>query len=59
MTTNSGFFTVIGASLDNIASGNFEYVLSNRQPIFEISDPDARKHVYGMPYEEWKTKYQK
>jgi len=24
-----------------------------------ISDPDARKHVYGMPYEEWKTKYQK
>ena len=25
----------------------------------EISDPDARKHVYGMSYEEWKTKYQK
>ena len=25
----------------------------------EISDPDARKLVYGMPYEEWKTKYQK
>jgi len=25
----------------------------------EISDPDARKHIYGMPYEEWKTKYQK
>ena len=25
----------------------------------EIADPDARKHVYGMPYEEWKTKYQK
>ena len=25
----------------------------------EISDPDARKHVYGMPYEEWKQKYQK
>ena len=24
-----------------------------------ISDPDARKHVYGMPYEDWKTKYQK
>ena len=25
----------------------------------EISDPDARKHVYGMPYYEWKEKYQK
>ena len=25
----------------------------------EISDLEARKHVYGMPYEEWKKKYQK
>ena len=25
----------------------------------EISDSDARKHIYGMSYEEWKTKYQK
>jgi len=25
----------------------------------EISDPDARKHVYGISYEEWKKKYQK
>ena len=25
----------------------------------EISDPDARKHIYGMPFEEWKKKYQK
>ena len=25
----------------------------------EISDPDARKHIYGMPYSEWKEKYQK
>jgi len=24
-----------------------------------ISDADARKHVYGMPYDEWKQKYQK
>ncbi len=24
-----------------------------------ISDPDARKHIYGMPYNEWKEKYQK
>ena len=25
----------------------------------EISDPAARKHVYGIPYDEWKKKYQK
>ena len=25
----------------------------------EISDPDARRHVYGMSYEEWKKKFQK
>ena len=25
----------------------------------EISDPDARKHVYGISYDEWKKKYQK
>ena len=25
----------------------------------EISDPDARKHVYGMPYDMWKKKFQK
>ena len=25
----------------------------------EISDYDSRKHVYGMPYEEWKKKFQK
>ena len=25
----------------------------------EISDQDARKHVYGMSYDEWKRKYQK
>ena len=24
----------------------------------EISDPEARERIYGMPYEEWKTKYQ-
>ena len=23
----------------------------------EISDPEAREHVYGMPYSEWKEKY--
>ena len=25
----------------------------------EISDSEARKHVYGISYEEWKQKYQK
>jgi hypothetical protein len=25
---------------------------------FEISDPDAREAIYGMPYDEWKAKYQ-
>jgi hypothetical protein len=25
----------------------------------EISDPDAREQIYGMPYDEWKTRYQK
>jgi len=25
----------------------------------EISDPEARETVYGMPYDEWKSKHQK
>jgi len=25
----------------------------------EISDPDARELIYGMPYDDWKAKYQK
>jgi hypothetical protein len=25
----------------------------------EVSDPDAREMVYGMPYAEWKEKHQK
>ena len=25
----------------------------------EMSDPDARKYVYGMSYDEWKNKFQK
>ena len=24
-----------------------------------ISDPEAREYIYGMPYTEWKKKYQK
>jgi hypothetical protein len=26
---------------------------------YEISDPEAREAIYGMPYEEWKLKHQK
>lgn len=26
---------------------------------YEISDPEAREVIYGMPYEEWKQKHQK
>ena len=26
---------------------------------FNISNLDARKYVYGMPYDEWKEKFQK
>ena len=25
----------------------------------EISDPEAREIIYGMPYDEWKSKFQK
>lgn len=25
---------------------------------FELSDPDARERIYGMPYEDWKARYQ-
>ncbi len=25
---------------------------------FELSDPEAREIIYGMPYEEWKSRYQ-
>tara|TARA_B100001750_G_scaffold161745_1_gene130488 strand:+ start:155 stop:400 length:246 start_codon:yes stop_codon:yes gene_type:complete len=24
-----------------------------------VSDDDARQHIYGMPYDQWKKKYQK
>ena len=25
----------------------------------DVSDYESRKHIYGMPYDEWKIKYQK
>jgi hypothetical protein len=26
---------------------------------YELSDPEAREIIYGMPYDEWKLKHQK
>ena len=26
---------------------------------YELSDPEAREVIYGMPYDEWKAKHQK
>jgi len=26
---------------------------------YELSDPEAREAIYGMPYDEWKRKFQK
>jgi hypothetical protein len=26
---------------------------------YELSDPEAREIIYGMPYDEWKQKHQK
>ena len=25
---------------------------------FEVTDPEARERIYGMPYDEWKERYQ-
>ena len=25
----------------------------------ELSDPDARERIYGMPYDDWKARHQK
>ena len=25
---------------------------------FDLSDPQAREEIYGMPYEDWKERYQ-
>ncbi len=35
------------------------YLEEAKKKGIEITDPDAREHVYGMPYAEWKEKYQK
>tara|TARA_B100000965_G_C18930176_1_gene472721 strand:+ start:127 stop:372 length:246 start_codon:yes stop_codon:yes gene_type:complete len=35
------------------------YLEEAKKKGIEISDSDARKHVYGISYEEWKSKFQK
>jgi hypothetical protein len=35
------------------------YEEAARQVNVEVSREDARKRVYGMSYEEWKSKYQR
>ena len=34
------------------------YVAAAREKGIEISMDEARQHIYGMSYEEWKSKYQ-
>ena len=35
------------------------YLAAAREKGLEISEADAKQAVYGMPYEEWKLRYQK
>ena len=35
------------------------YRAAATERVVEISDPEAREVIYGMPYDEWKAKYQK
>lgn len=35
------------------------YVAAAQARGLEVSMDRAREHIYGMPYEEWKAKYQK
>ena len=44
-----------------LQSATFERLINHlrEKKGIEISDPDAREHVYGMPYSEWKEKYRK
>jgi hypothetical protein len=34
------------------------YLAEANERGFEISDPQAREEIYGMPYEDWKALYQ-
>jgi uncharacterized protein len=35
------------------------YLAEAQQRGLSLTDPEARKIVYGMPYDEWKQKFQK
>ena len=35
------------------------YVAAAREKGLDVSMDDARQHIYGMTYDEWKAKYQK
>ncbi len=35
------------------------YAAAASEAGIDISDEEAREHIYGMPYGEWKAKYQK
>ncbi len=35
------------------------YLAAAQEKGVALTDPEAREIVYGMPYEEWKAKYQK
>lgn len=35
------------------------YLAAAEEKGVKLGDPEAREIVYGMPYEEWKKKYQK
>ena len=35
------------------------YLAAAQERGVQLSDPEAREIVYGMPYEEWKRKHQK
>ena len=35
------------------------YVAAAREKGLEVSMDDARRHIYGMSYEEWKATYQR
>ncbi|HEX6241569.1 MAG TPA: DUF1244 domain-containing protein [Polyangiales bacterium] len=35
------------------------YLAAAKERELPLTDPEAREVVYGMPYEDWKAKYQK
>lgn len=35
------------------------YLAAAEEKGIDLSDPEAREIIYGMPYEDWKTKFQK